>query len=522
MNGRDDDEMKSKQELILDLIVTLESRYAVAEWCVQDVHVWPIIRLALAYHLIVRTDLRSDNQVSEYRSDTARGKRALKTIVKSVFAYLRDFRSNAVNQDEHRDVLFVVCSSTRFFKIGTRWYNPYCDSFVTALQERNISSVVLETAADAIYRTPRYRPSVYIQLALFGRLVKALMRSNQGVLEATIANLPGYAALTADVEAAYPETGMVSLTEIARRISYCEELTQYFERRLHRVQPSVVISEGYYAIDRMALYCACRRMGIRSIEVQHGVQGMFHVAYSRWTRVPVDGYEMLPELFWVWSDDERKNIQEWAGGSPRAHSAFVGGNPTLNVLPDARDAEAMRAILDRLRQGAGVNLLVTLQASFDIPEFLLEAVRDSPGSWRWWFRLHPQYEDTGPLIRAQIVRLGLSDRVIIDQTGELPMKFLLMIVNVHLTEFSSSVLEAEALGVPSILISERGRLYYSDQIARGTAIFAHDSAGVLQTIRRFMADDHQREGRLKIIAEEFRSGIDCVAAFVRESASSAH
>ena len=42
----------------------------------------------------------------------------------------------------------------------------------------------------------------------------------------------------------------------------------------------------YYNLVNMALIWACRDLGITTVDIQHGLQGKYHVMYSHWTRIP--------------------------------------------------------------------------------------------------------------------------------------------------------------------------------------------------------------------------------------------
>ena len=81
----------------------------------------------------------------------------------------------------------------------------------------------------------------------------------------------------------------------------------------------------------MAFNLSCRRFGIPSIDIQHGVQGDYNAGYGRWLRVPVAGYELLPSIFWCWSKDEADSIEKWSQKVQASHKAIVGGNLFLDL-----------------------------------------------------------------------------------------------------------------------------------------------------------------------------------------------
>ena len=74
---------------------------------------------------------------------------------------------------------------------------------------------------------------------------------------------------------------------------------------------------------------AANNLGIRSYDVQHGLQGYLHPAYF-FKNVPDEGYNILPSIFWVWDNSSYKNIESWSGNSH--HETLLGGNPWITYL----------------------------------------------------------------------------------------------------------------------------------------------------------------------------------------------
>ena len=78
---------------------------------------------------------------------------------------------------------------------------------------------------------------------------------------------------------------------------------------------------------------------------------------------------------------------------------------------------------------------------------------------------------------------GYRDRrIVVDEATRLPLYALLRHMNVHLTEISSTVLEADQFGVPSVLCHPTGVDYYAP-LARGAigAFTAPDIVAAIET-----------------------------------------
>jgi hypothetical protein len=222
----------------------------------------------------------------------------------------------------------------------------------------------------------------------------------------------------------------------------------------------------------MAFAAACAEVGIPAVEIQHGSQGELHWAYGRWRSVPASGYELLPSIYWTWSELEAGFINEWAAATEGRHRAIPGGNLWLRSWSDA-SSEMVQRYDERLRAPAGVTatVLCTLQPGLTDGHqlsLLRQAVQASPPGWRWWLRAHPTMSE---LEREQLAAYAAAfGRLVeLEQPRTLPLSALLRATTVHVTHSSSTVVEAAELGVPSVLTSAQGAALFHQAVEDGTA-----------------------------------------------------
>lgn len=89
---------------------------------------------------------------------------------------------------------------------------------------------------------------------------------------------------------------------------------------------------------------ACKRIGIKAVDVQHGRAGATgQKYYSRWTKFPKNSnYEIMPDVFWTWTEADKRAIDKWETDKIIAYN---GGKPiyaTLNQLKDIADISAIK------------------------------------------------------------------------------------------------------------------------------------------------------------------------------------
>ena len=220
---------------------------------------------------------------------------------------------------------------------------------------------------------------------------------------------------------------------------------------------------SWYFPDMMGLTASAKEAGIDVIDVQHGKQGKYQGMYSWWTRIPQDGYRMMPDRFWCWG---RPSCDDILRTSPNrtTHRPFVGGYPWIDWYRTFINKEAVRP-------KAGRTILFTLQgpqgkSGEPIPDFIVSFLQDDRYSdWLIRFRNHPNFT-TGLDYCAR--RLSSVDRrrfEIADQNRNLYDEFLGS--THHITGYSSCCYEAESFGVPTLLFGEEAQSIYEADIARG-------------------------------------------------------
>jgi hypothetical protein len=233
-----------------------------------------------------------------------------------------------------------------------------------------------------------------------------------------------------------------------------QSCARYFESTIRTANARIGFVVEYYGLQGMAFVLACRRAGIPVVDLQHGLQGTVHFAYAQWHDIPLTGHPLLPDVFWVWSEAEAAVIRAWAPPSG-AHRALVGGNPWLEDFDRGhRDESAAdpgtpaRRVLYTLH-GMETDAELDLIGSY---------LSGSPAEWTWWVRPHPTVPGGGARLRGS------------DRRATAPLPDLLREADVHVTSHSSVVLEAEALGVPSVITSTVGQEVFADQISRAVAV----------------------------------------------------
>ncbi|HEY6162451.1 MAG TPA: hypothetical protein VI112_14580, partial [Bacteroidia bacterium] len=258
-----------------------------------------------------------------------------------------------------------------------------------------------------------------------------------------------------------------------------------FREILRKTRPKVVFFQGYYENDTFGLTAAAREMNITVIDIQHGKQGRFHPMYSHWTRIPRDGYELLPDFFWNWGEESKEDINRWKNNK-EVHVPVVGGNLWLARWKNGslyRASEPDKEFLDGLSK-AGRVILYTLQPldkAEVFPRHVMDAIRNSPADWVWLLRIHPFQKLDAEEVKKMFE--GISSRIETKFSTSIPLYHLLQHVHHHLTLWSSTCFEANEFGVPTTIAHDFGYKLFEGYIKENVFSFATDPGEIIRMVK---------------------------------------
>lgn len=461
-------------EEIMRAICRWEFAYPVDHWRQNGLRMWPAIRLNLFDKLYQKShDLGKTDRPGPLRS-----------VLRYVQACAADYRNNAFVSSP-KDILLFTRSTNRIPLLNAyydRLSQPLCRRFV----EQGLTYFTLEHVIDNIYLTPRNEPSQYFKLRHSLADARTFLQTRLQV-RARLDSEPmeGHAEFQEELQRRYG----ITLLDAPYASLLIRSLAAHFEGILKTLKPIAAIS-GYYGNNAgMALNVACRSLGILSFDLQHGIEGDLHPAYGQWSKAPQDGYELLPDYFLVWSSDEQQSINRWNQVCAPRHRPLVIGNLLLQEWLTGEGeivAHYDRELLDlKEKSGKAKHVLFTLGGP-DLPaEFCLNAIERTQEHCQWWFRCHPKHPYVADRVKSLFRERGL-ERAYVDEAGRVPLYALLRHVDLHLTEVSSSVVEAYDFGISSVVVHESARRRYVDLIDQGAVEVALGEDDLVAAIGRQM------------------------------------
>jgi 2-polyprenyl-3-methyl-5-hydroxy-6-metoxy-1,4-benzoquinol methylase len=447
---------------VIEIITEIEATFDVNSLIYKSVHVWPWIRLAIWTQL--------NNPHINYSSTKAS---ALDyTLDNQIINQINDLKI-----DENPDLTFFSRFEDYTDKSNGKFYNRHIDPIIDLIK-KELSFIKIELLNPETEKTnPRFENTTFLQ-----NPIKTLF--SEGNNTSSISNFKSFAHHVEKISKRIVLNEFVFIEQANLLKCY----SRYFEKLFQAIGPKAVFFVCYYYIIPMAIINACKKLGIVSVDIQHGKQGKYHGMYSYWTNIPSHGYELLPDYFWCWGNESKINIEKSRRNSIDSHVAIVGGNRWLATWLEGRAdgfekdiAEDFHATLNNKEK----KILVSLQP-FDekipLPEHVIETMRHSPINWLWLLRLHPlRRQDEGRLSEL-LTQKGIQNFEIHHSTV-LPLYSLLKIADHHITYYSSVCYEALVFGVPTTIVDPSGFTLYEDYIKKGIFSYADTTSDLISCIK---------------------------------------
>lgn len=467
-----------------NLLLDLEQKVAVNSILHEEVSIWPVVRQVIWGNVIQtnqvfgRSNGVPDTIGSSSRLSHFKTVRHLQYLMRGPRIYLR--RKNAefkLKKDtSHEETKSDICllSQPIYYSetLEGRPYNRIIDPIYEYFS-KDFNCLKLESIDNYEVIPERHYPCHFFAPLPHSRKGGRAVSRSIDKARPVLADISSLSKI--------PEQRLVDIT--AQCLQTVVRYRDTYQLLFEHFKPKVVLVPCYYVPTNMGLLWAASRMGIPTVDVQHGKQGKFQGMYSHWTSIPEKGYSLLPKWFWTWGQESAENIMRWQR-ERRNHRCLIGGFPWLARW------KKLGWDSDSFKRPHGKKIItVTLQAPVgglkDIfPDFIAEAIKSSPENCLWLLREHPNYRQGRDYILNKLQGVDPS-KYRIGKDIDFPLYSILANCDFHLTAYSTVCYEAESFSVPTAIFSEIGKKLYEKEISCGRFVFVDNAQGLNRAIVEF-------------------------------------
>ena len=232
----------------------------------------------------------------------------------------------------------------------------------------------------------------------------------------------------------------------------------YYIELLERVNPRYVFVNGFHY--QAPLISAAHHLGIKTIDIQHGIQVGYNPLYNDWEEMPPEGYQAVNDYFFVWGEKEAASIEKVFRGSK--HAPIVTGFPWLHrqlELTPPLEAEHQEKLSKYKKR-----ILLIMQNQGEVPDLYKKLIELSPPDHLWIVRHHPKgnrftLADFGPAPHDNVLLDPYFDKIVLAQ--------LFQHTDIAVSEGSTVAIEADYAGLYNFVFDDKGYENYTQEVDSG-------------------------------------------------------
>jgi len=451
---------------LLKIINDLENTIDISALTFNDLNIWPLIRISVSFGLISQ----------RYNAKTFSNKKNSNNILttyKNYINYKKFLKKNLTIKalDVTHDLYLHNINNKIYDRVHFGYENNESLNS-TKVNRINLSDYTLREIDQNLTQ---------VDFSFIFHCIK--IASIPYALFLAIGNLKTYKPLF-DIFKFFKSNGInikSILIKIPFKVSYMLLLSRFMMNFFKRTELKILRHANYYSLDSMALTLAAKKCDILVQHIQHGSQADDHPAFGNWSNVPLEGYELVPNVFNCWNEESVKVLSK-SFEPIKNHQIKLSKYHWVDAWKKGEIAYNSSEI--KSHADNKYNVLITLQPSINgIQNFVAECIDKSSDDICWWIRLHPRQLTEYSLnnIKKQLPKK--TGRVLIDLASNSPLPALLAFCDHHITAFSSSIYEASYFEIPTIITHKMGIDYYGDNLKDLNANYCIDSDSILKILK---------------------------------------
>ena len=450
------------------LLTYIYEKYDVQNWEISGIQIWPLIRvklfLGLSIHEMSRGKKGKTKENVWQRLIINNFKKFISALLMLLISFLDYKKNNEVNNETiaiagYYHLRNIKLSDGSFYNIN---FDPVIDMLVQEKTRVKIFEYIIwPLVLNKFRRFPRHSASVLIGIKLFTIKMKSLLIcAEKQHLRFKQNCIHEYDIFRNDlIEKGISSEYLYNHKELCRVIDYVICLKNFYINNIN----ANTCKLGICAVDgaglwNQAFFLACRELGIKTVELQHGIINEDNIVFSNWKTNGI-GYRNLPDYFFCWDKASADKINKWADRT-KYHKAVVVGNLLHEVWGRNIGYEISlckkkyHSSLHSISKDFSRVILISLQGdNIHFPKYLTD-IFSMMTDILWVVRTHPTTSRC-ELIRVKSICCGRSN-VYFDDGSFFPLLSWLDVIDLHVTGFSAIAIEASWQGIPTISVDQTG------------------------------------------------------------------
>ncbi|WP_405377269.1 hypothetical protein [Nonlabens sp. Asnod3-A02] len=452
---------------IKDFILEIEDKYPVDKWVYNDIPFWPHIRVKLYYALIQSVNNQEHQKVNKTIHVDQIGSSRLERL-KRLWHSSVAFNKFLKGVDK-RELLFMSLDMHKVIH-NDIYFNRFFDSMIAVndLEKNSFTFEIKKHLRPCYNQNAVETVAPYLDFYNKRYKITRFLYPLKNLESNNTQNVDRFREFLNN-NGLFEISNQLKNSNLEKWSTKIRVFSNFYTRYLIKAKTKKVIAVSYYGFDSMwSCMHAANKLGIPTVDFQHGPQTEVHMAYASWSKIPKNGFSIMPKEYWCWDKESAQEINKWA--IPVNTIAKVYGQPwlafTQNENKKVDTSEKEPIVLYTLQTFP----LFTLENTFT-PD-IIKLIENS--KYKWILRLHPSNSQDSHLVESYLEENHVrKEKYTIQGPSDTPLPEVLRESLLHITNYSGCTIEARELGVKTILIDTVGLEVFKSYIDNDLVVFAN-------------------------------------------------
>jgi hypothetical protein len=283
---------------------------------------------------------------------------------------------------------------------------------------------------------------------------------------------------------------------LVNNLDEVNDYERFFTYFLFKSNVKCVFIECYYSPCLFGLIAACKKLSIKTIDIQHGV---VDVNYLGWKNISKETELYLPQIYWTWSVSDFNTVKKENDIKSDVLTPVLGGNMWM-----AKFINKKQTHLIQLQKKHKKNILVTLQFGEGfmnyMSDLIVELITLSKQDYFWMFRYHPiSSEEERTKFKKRLANFTNTD---FEEVNKMPLYQAFKTAQSHLVISSAVALEGIQFNLPTIIVHDLGADLFKDLINDNTISFSKNPKEIINQIENFIPKQMKDEFTIQTSEEQ--------------------
>lgn len=424
----------------------IENNFKIEDFTINEFNIWPLVRLELFKKFGENKKKLKENKIK---------KNYFKIFFISLIHLFYCFKYNKkINSYKNRDIETIFFSDKRFYyeKYNSKYINTLIDPYFYFNKSKK--KIKIETINSIGGKKKFFEPQ-YLNIYSLSIFRYIILKFNL-LFKIDLRN-------KIDKKLKYLEKKyslVLNSDEIFKYIVNIKFQAVVFEKIIKTIKPKSVYISCYYNLENFAISYVCNKLRIRCYDIQHGGIENYHLMYANWKYKNINKNNLLPKNFLVW---DKRPISITTLPNTKLKNFEIIGKQSINfwkkylkVSDDLNQKKNLKFLHDLKKYKSIVLVCLTT----DIPRQLPRLINELPKNNFWLIRAHPRHSNYN-LIKKLLSKNIKSNNYDINLSSKLNLNILLKYSDKFITDYSSTIYDADYFNLPKLVINNDINLFRS-------------------------------------------------------------